>query len=108
MSALPQQQFNFVANVIALSGQIAGSAPAAGYTSTALPSGGLSNTINLLVAEWNGNSFSTAINGANLTADYPHLTPTKLTASITALEAIQTAIGTVPNGNLTNLIAMLP
>lgn len=88
--ALTSQRNNFIQNLIDLSDQLLKD----------------EQQIDLLVAEWNLNGYSSMIN-SDIQVNYPALTITLITNAITAIEAVQTALGDKVSGQQTNLIKIL-
>lgn len=85
--ALTSQRNNFIQNLIDLSDQLLKD----------------EQQIDLLVAEWNLNGYGSMIN-SDIQVNYPALTNTLITNAITAIEAVQTALGDKVSGQQTNLI----
>ncbi len=85
--ALNSQQNNFIQNLIYLSTQLLAD----------------EQKIDLMVAEWNLNSYGSMTNG-DIQVNYPSLTISLITNAITAIEAIQSALGDKSSGQQTNLI----
>lgn len=89
--ALTKQKENFVQDVINMSNELLSTQKA----------------IQLLDARWNQNTFSgITLEELQEKAEFSHLTPDKLAGAITALNAVDTALGDDSSGQATNLIKM--
>lgn len=69
---------------------------------------GILNRIKLAQAEWNNNDFFNQITDQDLASisGFAHLTAAKLSNSITAITAVETALGDDVTGQLVNLIKL--
>ena len=58
------------------------------------------------LAEWYANDMINALVDEDITAAFPHLTKAEVIGCITALAAVDTALGDPPSGQVVNLIKM--
>jgi hypothetical protein len=100
--ALTTQQQNFISDLITLAGQITGLPSRPGVPAQL----GIEPNIDLLVAQWNLNSMSGSMSDGDIQAVFPQLSATKVSNAVTAIEAVQTALGDKSSGQQVNLIKM--